>query len=203
MLRTRARPPLALPLFRLRAQGAVFHPRNLECSKVRVCKPLADGIARAGESRTSSRAAAYKAHGENTGEQSSVFPVRRAMQSSPRVVQVATPGGSRGGKGGGRGRGGKQMTLSERFSLLKKAAVSSPKPGQQGVKKQDTPNKQGKGNGNQGNAQAKGGQAGGKGGRGGKGKRGGKANKVTDHATLDQQLDSHMSEAVDGAAAAQ
>ena len=97
------------------------------------------------------------------------------------------------------------MTLSERFSLLKKAAVSSPKPGQQGVKKQTTPNKQGQGKGKQGNAQAKGGNAQAKGGQAGgkKGKKGGKGKggKPVDHATLDQQLETHMAEGGDGAAA--
>jgi len=67
-----------------------------------------------------------------------------------------------------------------------------------GVQKQTTPNKQGQGKGKQGNAQAKGGQAGGK-----KGKKGGKGKggKPVDHATLDQQLETHMAEGGDGAAA--
>ena len=100
------------------------------------------------------------------------------------------------------------MTLSERFSLLRKAAVTSPnKPGQGGVKKEVTPNKQGKGKGNQGNAQANGGNAQANGGNAGgkKGKKGGrgKGGKPVDHATLDQQMESHMSQGGEGAAAAQ
>ena len=97
------------------------------------------------------------------------------------------------------------MTLSERFALLKKAATSSPnKPGQQGVQKQATPNKQGQGKGKQGNAQASGGNAQAKGGQAGgkKGKKGGKGKggKPVDHATLDQQLETHMADGGDGAA---
>jgi hypothetical protein len=134
--------------------------------------------------------------------QFSVFFVCCIMQS-PRVVQVA--GGGRGGKAGGQKRGGKAMTLSERFALLKKAATSPNKPGQQGVQKQTTPNKQGQGKGKQGNAQAKGGNAQAKGGQAGgkKGKKGGKGKggKPVDHATLDQQLETHMAEGGDGAAA--
>ena len=119
---------------------------------------------------------------------------------SPRVVQVA---GGGGGKPGGPKKGGKTMTLSERFALLKKAATSSPRPGQQGVQKQVTPNKQGKGKGKQGNGQAQGGNAQGNGGKK-KGKKGGrKAGQPVDHATLDQQMESHMAEGGEGAAAGQ
>ncbi len=128
------------------------------------------------------------------------------MQSgSPRVVQVAGGGGGKPGGPKKGGKGGKTMTLSERFALLKKAATSSPRPGQQGVQKQVTPNKQGKGKGNQGNGQAQGGNAQGKGNGGKKkGKKGGrKAAQPVDHATLDQQMESHMAEGGEGAAAAQ
>ena len=98
------------------------------------------------------------------------------------------------------------MTLSERFALLKKAAISSPKPRQQGVQKQATPNKQGNGNAKKGNAQANGGaaqagQAGKKKGKKGKGKGKGNGGKPVDHATLDQQMESHMAEGGDAAAA--
>jgi hypothetical protein len=91
------------------------------------------------------------------------------------------------------------MTLSERFALLKKAAVSSPKPKQQGVQKQATPNKKGKGSAKKGNAQANGGavqasQAGKKKGKKGKGKGKGKGGKPVDHATLDQQMELHMAD---------
>lgn len=99
------------------------------------------------------------------------------------------------------------MTLSERFALLKKAATASPRPGQQGVQKQVTPNKGKQGNANKGKAQAQGGgaqagNAGKKKGKKGKGKGKGKGGKPVDHATLDQQLESHMAEGGEGAAAA-
>jgi hypothetical protein len=95
------------------------------------------------------------------------------------------------------------MPISTNRLLLQ--AATSPKPGQQGVQKQPTPNKQGKGqaqkgNAKQGNAQASGAQPSGKKGKkGGKGK--GKGAKPVDHATLDMEMESHL--AAGGEAAAQ